>query len=83
MCIEATKRGRLPQGERPCTCMPYPVYEPPPPQIYDILECEADGTEASRSLDAVIRVASPAFPGDKMRSEVRQLINNEGQICTF
>jgi hypothetical protein len=48
------------------------VYEPPwIPQIYDILEFEADGREASRSLDAVIRVASPAFPGDKTRSEVR------------
>ena len=48
------------------------VYKPPwIPQVYDILKFEADGTEANRSLDAVIRVASPAFPGDKMRSEVR------------
>ena len=38
-------------------------------QAYEAFE--SDDGQLGRSLDAVIRVASPAFPGDKMRSEVR------------
>ncbi|KZP04632.1 hypothetical protein FIBSPDRAFT_767061 [Athelia psychrophila] len=38
-------------------------------KIYDIHPCH----EGTRTLDAVLRVASPAFPSDKMNSEVATL----------
>ncbi|KAJ6508765.1 hypothetical protein C8R45DRAFT_1089908 [Mycena sanguinolenta] len=41
-------------------------------QIYEIFEKNADGLPG-RSLDAVARVAVPAFPCDKLRSEVATL----------
>ena len=45
-----------------------------PSQVYEVFITSDDG-QPGVSLDAVVRVASSAFPGDKMRSEVRYTPN--------
>ena len=44
-----------------------------PWQVYDIFEKGEDG-QPGKSLQAVVRVASPAFPRDKLLSEVRRAV---------